>query len=182
MSNKLYRVSVAVDEKTRKILEDIAKKENKTLSEVMRQAILVYSKVKDLTVLNEIENFAEILSKSNNIIIDIELWLTFLDELNRCGSDRFWETVERIGYEHGLELKSRGIRDIEEVLKVLSFRNFFEFDKKNDNYTLILTTRSEVRFLKVYLIGLFKSLGIERNFDLVEGLRKIIILTNKCLD
>ncbi len=177
MPNKLYRVSVAVDEKTRSILESIAKEENKTLSEVIRQAILMYSKIKDLVALDEVENLVDIISKSNNIIIDIELWLTFLDELNKCSSERFWEIIERIGYEHGLELKSRGIKSIEEVLKVLSIRHFFEVNKNNGNYTLILTTRSEVKFLKTYLLGLFKSLGIEKNFELLEGLRKIIIIT-----
>ena len=176
MTSKLYRVSVAVDEKTRNILEDLAKKENKTLSEVIRQAILMYSKMKDLT-LDDIEKFVDIASKRNNIILDIELWLTFLDELNKSSSEKFWEIIERVGYEHGFELKSRGIENLDEILKILSIRHFFEVNKNNNSYTLILATRNEVKFLKAYLRGLFKSLGIEKNFEIVEGLRKIIIMT-----
>ncbi len=177
MASKLYRISVAVDEKTRNILEDLAKKENKTLSEIIRQAIIMYSKMKDVPTLDDIERFMDMASKSNNIILDIELWLTFLDELNKSSSEKFWEIIERIGYEHGFELKSRGVRNIDDILKILSIRHFFEFNKNNNSYTLILTTRNEVKFLKAYLSGLFKSLGIEKNFEVVEGLRKIIIMT-----
>jgi hypothetical protein len=181
MTEKLLRISVAVDEETRNILEKLAKKENKTISEVIRQAIIMYSKIEDKDLLEVvIEKYLDVVSKSDNIIIDIELWLTILDELNRHSSEEFWEMVEKIGYEHGLELKSRCIKSLEEVLNLFEFRHLFEVKKndKRDGYVLILATRNEVKLLKSYLKGLFRSLSIE-NVEIVEGLRKLIILRNK---
>jgi predicted DNA-binding protein len=181
MTDKLLRISVAVDEETRSILENLAKKKNKTLSEIIRQAIIVYSKIEDKSILVEaIDKYLDIVSRRDSIIIDIELWLTILDELNKHSSEDFWKLIERIGYEHGLELKSRGITNIEEILHLLELRHLFEM-RKNDNrdgYVLILATRNEVKILKSYLYGLFKSAGID-NVEIVEGLRKLIILLNK---
>jgi predicted DNA-binding protein len=178
MTDKLLRISVAVDEETRSMLESLAKRENKTISEIIRQAIITYSKIEDKNLLVEaIDKYLDVVSKSDNIIIDIELWLTILDELNRHSSEEFWELIEKIGYEHGLELKSRGVTSIEEILNLFEFRHLFEVKKNDskDGYVLILATRNEVKLLKAYLCGLFKSLGIE-DIEIVEGLRKLIIL------
>jgi hypothetical protein len=144
----------------------------------------MYSKIEDKLPAEVIDKYLDIASRSDNIIIDIELWLTILDELNKHSSEEFWNLIEKIGYEHGLELRSRGITSVEEVLNLFEFRHFFEV-KKNDNkdgYVLILATRNEVKLLKAYLCGLFKSLGIE-DIEIVEGLRKLIILKkNKKLE
>ena len=175
MPDKLHRVSVAVDEKTRSILESLAKKENKTLSEIIRQAIMVYSKIRDKLVVENIDKYLDIVS-SNNIVLDIELWLTILDELNKCSSQDFWNAIERIGMEHGFELRSKGVKDIDDLLNLLSLRHLFEVNKNRNSYTLVLATRNEAKLLKAYLKGLFKSLGVEREIEIVEGLRKLIIL------
>ncbi len=170
---KVIRISAVVDEDIRNILDDLAKKEDKTMSDIIRHAILLYSKVKNLDVsVDSIEEYLEILSR-DNIIIDIELWLTILDELNKVESEKFWEAIEKLGYKHGLELKNRS-NDIEQILKYLSLRNLFEFKKIEGGYSLILATRSETRVLKKYLEGLFKSLGID--VEIVESLRKLMIV------
>jgi len=177
MADKLLRISVAVDEGTRNTLESLAKRENKTISEVIRQAIMMYSKIRDRLSTEEINEYVDLVSKKDNIIIDIELWLMILDELNKHSSEEFWNLIEKIGYEHGLELKSKGVKSIEEVLNLFEFRHMFEV-KKNDSensYVLILATRNEVKLLKAYLCGLFKSLGVN-NVEIIEGLRKLIVL------
>jgi len=174
MTGKLLRISVAVDENTRSLLENLAKKENKTISEIIRQAIITYSKIED-RLPEEIDEYLDIVSKKDNIIVDIELWLTILDELNKHGSEDFWNIVEKIGQEHGLELRSRGITNIREVLSLFELRHLFEVKKNNNGYVLILTTRNEAKLLKAYLYGLLKSLGIN-NIEIVEGLKKLIVL------
>jgi len=171
---KVTRISAAVDEDIRHILDDLARSEDKTISDIIRQAILLYSKVKSLEIpIDMIEDYLEMILSKDNIVVDLELWLTILDELNKGSSEKFWETVERIGYKHGLELKNKS-NSLEDVLRYLSLRNLFEFKKIKEGYSLILTTRSETRVLKRYLQGLFKSLGI--NVDIVESLRKLIIM------
>ncbi len=180
MTDKLLRISVAVDKETRNLLENLARKEKKTISDVIRQAILTYSKLEDKDeFLQFIDKYLDILLRSDNIIVDIEIWLTILDELNRHSSQDFWRLIEKIGYEHGLELKSRGLKDIDEILHLFELRHLFEVKKNtNEGYVLVLATRNEVKLLKAYLTGLFKSLGFE-DAEIIEGLRKLIILKEK---
>lgn len=176
-SGKLMRISVAVDEETRSIIEELAKKEDKTISDIIRHSIMFYSKLKDRNLSPETaEEYLDIVPTWDNIIIDIELWLTILDELNECTSEDFWKTIKKIGYKHGFEFRSRGINDIKEILRSLELKHLFEMKETNGNgYTLILTTRSEVKLLKEYIQGIFESAGID--VEIVEGIRKLIIVS-----
>ncbi len=177
-NNKLMRISVAVDEETRRVIEDLARKEDKTISDVIRHAILFYSKLRDRArniPLDAAEEYLDIIPSGDNIIVDIELWLTILDELNNITSEDFWNLIEKIGYKHGFEFKNRGIKDIEKILKSLELKHLFELKETGGGgYTLILTTRGEVKLLKKYIKGLFESAGID--VEIVEGIRKLIIV------
>ena len=171
---KTIRISVAVNGETRSIIEDLARRENKTISDIIRHAVLLYSKLKskDLPI-DLVEEYLSIIPSGDNIIVDLELWLTILDELNRCGSEEFWNTIEKIGYKHGLELRNKN-NDVEQILRYLGLKHLFEFRRIENGYTLILSTRSETKVLKRYLKGLFESLGL--NEDIIESLRKLIIV------
>jgi CRISPR/Cas system-associated exonuclease Cas4 (RecB family) len=176
MSEKLLRISVAVDDETRHLIENLAKKENKTISEIIRRAILLYYNLKSKKEisLNKIETYIDLLSGGENIAVDIELWTVMLDEINKKSSDEFWKIIERIGYEHGIEYKSKGLQDIRSILKHMESKNLFELKSNGNSYILILTTRNEQRILKVYLESLFKALNIP--VEVVEGLKKLIII------
>ncbi|ADB58850.1 ribbon-helix-helix protein, CopG family [Archaeoglobus profundus] len=180
MPEKIMRISVAVDENIRNIIEDLAKRENKTISDIIRQAISLYYMIKSRNLSSKaLKRYLDILSMSDNIIVDLELWLAILDEINKHEDKEFWEIVERIGYEHGMELKSRGIEDIKDVLRILELKHLFKLKEgeSNGNFTLVLATRNEANILKHYLRGLFKAFGVDVEF--IEGLRKLIVMVKK---
>lgn len=175
MPERLTRVSVAVDDKTRAIIEELAKKENETISDIIRKAIKIYYKLKDRNIsARELEKYADIIPFGDNVIIDLDLWLAILDKIDKEFEDKeFWNLIERIGYEHGVEYISRGM-SLRDVLKLLEFKRLLELKESNGSYTLILTTRNESKILKHYLTGILKAFNI--NAEFIVGLRKIVII------
>ncbi|RLI76874.1 CopG family transcriptional regulator, partial [Archaeoglobales archaeon] len=93
MATKLKRVSVAIDNETNNILEELANKENKTISEIIREAIGLYSKLGDdeenMIDINKIKAYDELLRGREHIILDLEVWIAVLDELNEKASEEF---------------------------------------------------------------------------------------------
>ncbi|AEA46178.1 ribbon-helix-helix protein, CopG family [Archaeoglobus veneficus] len=180
MAEKLKRISVAVDSDTDRILRILAKKENKTISEIIRNAISVYSefdKDKEKGVSpGKTKIYAELLAGREHVIVDIELWVAMLDELNETASEKFWEIVEKIGYEHGIQYRMKGLYSLQDVLTHMENENWFRVKADEGIYTLILSARSEQRILRTFFKGLLRALNIDA--EMVEGLRKLIIVVN----
>ena len=181
MATKLKRVSVAIDDETSSILEKLANKENKTVSEIIREAIVLYSKLGDgeenRIDINKIKAYDELLSGREHIILDLEVWIAVLDELNEKASEEFWKIVGEIGYSQGISFVHRGFKRVCDVLRYLEFKNMFRVGKTGKGCNvLILTSRNEQKFVRIFLENVFKAMGIE--VELIEGLRKITIYEN----
>ncbi len=180
MTERLKRISVAVDTEIDEKLRMVAKKENKTVSEIIRNAIGMYFELGNGNGMSPektveyAEEYAEILSTIEHVIVDIEIWTAMLDELNRVASDEFWKAIERIGYEHALQYKMRGFTKLKDVLDQMEDENWFRAKMKGNVYTIILSARSEQRLLRVLLRGILKALEVEA--EVIDGLKKIIII------
>ena len=178
MATKLKRVSVAIDDETSSILEELANKENKTVSEIIREAIVLYSKLGDgeenRIDINKIKAYDELLSGREHIILDLEVWIAVLDELNEKASEEFWKIVGEIGRAHGIQFKIKGVNNIHDVLKYLELENLFRVKVGEGYFTLILTSRNGQKFVRIFLENVFKAMGIK--VELIEGLRKITII------
>ncbi|RLI84449.1 CopG family transcriptional regulator [Archaeoglobales archaeon] len=173
MAGKLRRLSVAMDEETNKILEELVHKENRTASEIIRHAINQYYHFRDISP-ESIKIYSELLYGREYIILDIELWIAMLDELNEKASDRFWENVRRLAEAHSWQIRNKGFKDLVEVMRYLEYENLFRVKLNGDkNVTLVLSSRNEQKFLKIYLESLLDNLGYR--VKIIEGLRKIMI-------
>ena len=177
MAEMLRRVSVAMDKNVNKILEELANKENKTISEIIRKAIITYSKLNEddhRVDINKIKAYDELLRGREHIILDLEVWIAVLDELNEKASEEFWKIVGEIGYSQGISFVHRGFKRVCDVLRYLEFKNMFRVGKTGKGCNvLILTSRNEQKFVRIFLENVFKAMGIE--VELIEGLRKITI-------
>ncbi|AEA46176.1 ribbon-helix-helix protein, CopG family [Archaeoglobus veneficus] len=180
MAEKLRRISVAVDERTNDLLKTLARRKNKTVSEIIRSAIGMYSEIENGAGISpeKTVEYLELLSSKDHVIVDIELWTAILDELTQKGSEEFWELVEKIGYEHGIQYKAMGMTRIDDILSHLEKENWFKVNTNNGSYTLVLFTRSEQRILKVFLQSMFKAIGLP--VEIIEGFRKLIIVKKNC--
>jgi hypothetical protein len=173
MSGKLRRLSVAIDEETNTVLEELVEKENRTASEIIRQAITQYYLLRDIHP-DSIKIYSDLLYGREYIILDIELWIAMLDELNEKASDKFWETVKGIAEAHSWQIKNKGLKTLIDVMKYLEHENLFRVKLNGDkSITLVLSSRNEQKFIKIYLKTLLEKLGFK--IRIVEGLRKILI-------
>ncbi len=174
MAAKYRRISVAVDDKITQLLEKLSKNENKTISDVIRAAIVTYAEmVEGHTDVEHIKKYEELLMKRDHVIVDIEIWIALLDYINKQADEKLWETIESIGYESGLEFKLKGL-SFKDVLKHLEFKNISETRYEDGVAVLTLTSRSEVKILTHYLRGVLKALNIDA--EILPGVRKIVIV------
>jgi Arc/MetJ-type ribon-helix-helix transcriptional regulator len=173
MAGKLRRLSVAIDEETNRILEELVERENRTASEIIRNAITEYYKLKDVSS-DVVKIYSELLSGREHVIVDIELWISILDELNERASERFWSNVRSIAEAHAWQLKNKGMTGIYEIMKYMEHENLFRVKMNGDaSITLVLSSRNEQKFLKIYLQTLLGEMG--HKVKIVEGLRKLLI-------
>lgn len=187
MVNKPKRISLATDEEVANLLEDIVKREKTTMSQVIREAIRSYYVLKTNKAISSemARSYVELLYGKEHIVLDIEIYGAMLAELNEKASGRFWELVEKVGYEHGLRFKLEGYEDVSEVLKHLEAKNWFGLKIDKDGYyTLVLSIRDEQKIMKTFLGGLFK--GLEEPVNIVEGIRKLFVIKklnrNECAE
>jgi hypothetical protein len=173
MSGKLRRLSVAIDEDTNSILEELVERENRTASEIIRQAITQYYQLKDVHP-ESIKIYSDLLYGREYIILDIELWIAMLDELNEKASEKFWENVKSIAEAHSWQIRNKGFKSLVDVMRFLEHENLFRVKMNGDkSITLVLSSRNEQKFVRLYLQTLLDKLGYK--VKIVEGLRKILI-------
>ena len=178
MAAKLKRLSVAVDDKILNILERLSKDENKTISDIIRTAILTYAEIMadGEPQVETIKKYEEFLTRRDHVIVDLEIWIALLDFINETGDDKLWKTIEEIGYESGLEFKVKGLT-LSDVLKSLEFKNILKEKTENGVTVLVLTTRNEINLITHYLRGVFKAMGITA--EIIPGVRRLVIIEKK---
>ncbi len=178
MALKSRRLSVAIDQKTYSVLENMVKKENRSMSDIVRNSINILSKISCNGNIRSFEDalvYSELLSCREHVIVDIEIWSAILDILEESKSSKFYELVKNIGYEHGIQYRGRGLRTLEEVLKFMEYENWFRLKSdSNKNYTLVLSAKSEHKILEVFLRGVFEAMGFRA--EIKEYYRKLIIV------
>ncbi|AGK60421.1 hypothetical protein Asulf_00394 [Archaeoglobus sulfaticallidus PM70-1] len=180
MSLKTRRLSIAVDNYTYKVLEDIVKKEQKSMSEVVRNSIRILSKLSRNGNLESLENalvYSELLSCREHVIVDIEIWSAILEIIDEKKKEEFFEIVRKVGFEHGIQYRERGLRTVEEILKYMEYENWFRLKVNSDKtYTLVLSAKSEQKILEVFLRGVFDAMKL--NTEIKDYYRKLIIVEN----
>jgi hypothetical protein len=178
MSLKTRRLSVAVDNQTYKTIENIVKKEQKSISEIVRNSIRILSLISRNGSMKSLEDalvYSDLLSAREHVIVDIEIWSAILEIIDENKKEEFFELVENVGFEHGIQYKEKGLRTIEDVLKYMEYENWFRLKVNSDRtYTLILLAKSEQKTLESFLKGVFKAMKF--NAEIRHYYRKLIIV------
>jgi|Deesub1362A_J573_1020465.scaffolds.fasta_scaffold00202_52 hypothetical protein len=182
MAKKFTRVSVALDGKTEEMLNILVKKKNTTISEIIRRAITTYFELENAATRitpDVTKIYTDFLSDGEHCIVDIEHWTAIWEELNEKASEDFWKIMEIIGHEHGIQYKNKGLTDVYEILRYMEVGNWFRIKIDGEgSYTLILSTFTAQRFLKVFFENLFKAQQIP--VEIHEGYGKLrIVKLNK---
>lgn len=119
--------------------------------------------------------YSDLLSAREHVIVDIEIWSAILEIIDENKKEEFFELVENVGFEHGIQYKEKGLRTIEDVLKYMEYENWFRLKVNSDRtYTLILLAKSEQKTLESFLKGVFKAMKF--NAEIRHYYRKLIIV------
>jgi predicted transcriptional regulator len=173
MGSKLRRLSVAVDDRISEILERLSEEENKTISDIIRTAIITYAEVaEEPGHVEEIKKYEEFLMGRDHVIVDLEIWIALLDFVNDHGDEELWKTIEDVGYESGIEFKLRGL-GLRDVFKHLEYKNILKVKHEDGVTVLVLSSRNETKLLIHYLKGVFKAMNVQA--ELIPGVRKIVV-------
>ncbi|MEM1578627.1 MAG: ribbon-helix-helix protein, CopG family [Archaeoglobaceae archaeon] len=174
---KIRRLTVSLDDDTIAKLEELARKDDRSLSEIVRSAVSSYYELNLREAITaDFERFLNLIATREHVVVDVGLWISVMDEINASARETFWEIVEKVGSEYGLQFKEMGLKDVHSILKFLEVTNWFKVKAISESaYTLVLNARSEVKFVKKFLEGIFKIMGL--NMEINEGLRKLILKT-----
>lgn len=174
----ITRVSVVLDKETEKILDTLVNTEGKTVSGIIREALVTYFELKmssENLDLRKLKRYNEILHCEEHVLIDIELWITILEELSKKGSKGFIEFVEKMGYNQGLQNRNMGLNDIYSSLKYLEIKNWFKVKKNGKgSCTIVLSTRSERDIVRAFLENMFKAQEI--SIEILGGIKELLVV------
>ncbi len=175
----LYRITVVVDEETFKRLKEIKEKENISLNRIIKHAINLYLKYKDMGNIDKINIYFDMLLKGEHIILDIDHWLVMLKLIKKYNAMKeFLEEHRKIAIAHGEQLREK-LNDAEDFFKRLEACNFFKYIKDRDNvYTLVLNHEDYKEFIKILVEEVLKHMGY--NIRIKEDILKLrVYLINR---
>ncbi len=171
------RITVAFDQPTAKLLENLSRDLEVSQSEIMRRAIKFYNENKEMTdpaIKRKINTYMEMLMNGEHVILDVDHWLLFLRLVETCPDEKFWEQHRRVAQSHREQLKSK-VHSPEEVLRRLEACNFFRVTKNSEkDYTLVLGSELPKKFVKIMLEEFFAAVGSKA--EMKENLAKISVI------
>ncbi len=181
------RITIAMDDSTFKLLQELKGVSNKSQSEILRNSIQFYHKFREIfgdcknTIVKRINTYLELLSHGEHVILDVDHYLSFLkfveDSPNR---DYFWEMNKSIGRAHAEEFSEHfQFLTVERVIERLEACNFFKIIKESpQRYTLLLGSEIQKTFIKSFLEEVLVNMGF--NIEIREGVSKLkLIIINQ---
>ncbi len=165
------RVTVAFDEETLKLFEEMKEETKLSQSELIRRALRFYRENKKLVELGKgkIGAYVDLLPSGEHVILDINHWLLFLGLIDSSPEkEKFWEGCKAVAKSHSEQFGSK-VQTVEDLLERLAACNFFELVKDSDTeFTLVLKSDAAKKFVKTLLEDLFSGMnfGAEVHEDL----------------
>jgi len=166
------RVTIAFDEESYEIFNELREKSKQSQSEIIRNALKFYYSYRDFENLDgeRIKIYVEMLSEGEHIILDIDHWIAFLRLVEtHPEKDKFWELHREVARSHAEQFKGKSA---EYILERLEACNFFRMNRVSENeFTLILGNEITKNFIRIFLEEVFAGVGI--NAEIKEDLTKL---------
>jgi len=179
------RVTIALDDKTYNLLQELKDESNRSQSEILRKSIKFYHKFKETFgsskngIVKRINTYLDLLSHGEHIILDVDHYLSFLKFIEESPeTEHFWEINRSIGKAHAEEfLQYFDFMTVERVIERLEACNFFRIVKETPHrYTLLLGSEIQKNFIKTFLEQVLADMGFD--FEIREGFSKLKLIIN----
>ena len=177
------RITIALDDQTKQILDELNNHSENSRSETIRKAIKFYHKFKKVFekksngVASKVNTYLELLSHGEHIILDVDHYLTFLKFIeNSPNKEDFDDLNKSIGRAHAEEFsQDLDITTVEKVVERLEACNFFKIVKDSSSrYTLLLGSDIQKNFIKTFLEEVLEGMGFK--VSIKEGFSKLKIM------
>jgi Arc/MetJ-type ribon-helix-helix transcriptional regulator len=170
----IQRITFAVDEETEALINELSKKEEASVSEVVRKAIRFYSGLEKFLdgglSWKSIEYYLKLLAEGEHVIIDIDRLIILLELIYGSYLEKdYREHCKNIAKSHAEQFQALSPQ---EVLERLEACNLFKLTKINGGEYLLLTHHEVIKnFVKDLISELFTSMKI--NYELKEDITKL---------
>ena len=175
------RITVAFDQSTANLLEEISKEVRLSQSEIMRRALRFYYEnraIHDAVIRKKIYTYMDLLLNGEHVIVDVDHWLLFLKLVESCpSSEQFWKEHRDVARSHREQLKTK-VRTTEELLMRLEACNFFRVTKNSEkDFTLVLGSELPKTFIRIFLEEYFAGMGVRAKIK--ENLAKLRVTVER---
>jgi len=170
-NNKMNnRITIALDDKTYSLLQELKDESCVSQSELIRKAIKFYQKFKKVFdssqegVASKINTYLELLSGGEHIILDVDHYLSFLKFIEDSPDrEKFSQLNKSIGKAHAEEFsQDLDLATVQKVVERLEACNFFKLVKDSSNrYTLLLGSDIQKNFIKTFLEEVLNGMGFK---------------------
>ncbi|MET1124205.1 MAG: ribbon-helix-helix protein, CopG family [Archaeoglobaceae archaeon] len=170
------RISISLDDRSKRKLEEIKKITGKSVSEIVRDLInLGYEILKNEVSTEALKAWVDYLAKRQHMILDIEHWRVIFSEIEKIDAEDFWKQMEEIGSSHAVQYYMKGLNTVDKILKYVEKANWYEIKDEGEGiYTLILNDLKIKRFVKTFLEKVFE--GQHLDVEIKEGFGKLIVI------
>ncbi|MFX1375211.1 MAG: ribbon-helix-helix protein, CopG family [Promethearchaeota archaeon] len=179
------RITIAIDEQTKQILNKLNNHSESSRSETIRKAIRFYHNFKKVFnnsgngVSERVNTYIDLLAQGEHIILDVDHYLSFLKFIEQSPEkEEFSKINKAIGKAHAQEFsEDLDITTIQKVIERLEACNFFKIVKDSSNsFTLLLGSDIQRNFIKTFLEEVLHGMGFK--IIIKEGFSKLKIILN----
>jgi len=173
------RLTVSMDEKSRKALDDLVNRTGKGQSELVRRALVFYAanfQAASTDVSGTLEEYHKMLASGEHVLLDIDFLHCLLDHAVNDIEDpdpEFVEAIGRVARFHAVEYDDR-FDDIGEFLDWLSVCSFLTARETEDDTYHVVFPSQELRWFMTEFIG-ESTVNHPFELDIEEGVSKVII-------
>lgn len=173
------RLTVSMDEQSRKALDDLVNRTGKGQSELVRRALVFYAanfQAASTDVSGNLEEYHKMLASGEHVLLDIDFLHCLLDHAVNDVDDpdpEFVEAISRVARFHAAEYTDR-FNDIGELLDWLSVCGFLTVRETDEDTYHVVFPSQELRWFMTKFIEESTS-GHPFELDIEEGVSKVII-------
>ncbi len=167
------RVTIALDEETLQLFEEMKEETNLSQSELVRRALRFYHEHRSIIgSLENLETYMDMLPSGEHIILDLDHWLLFLNLIESSpNKDKFWVDCKTVANSHAEQL-SHKINTPKALLERLEACNFFKLiENSPDEFTLLLSTNKTKEWVGRLVQDFSTGMGFK--IDIREDISKL---------
>lgn len=172
------RLTVSLDENSRKSLDDLVNRTGKGQSELVRRALVFYAanfQAASTDVSGTLEEYHKMLASGEHVLLDIDFLHCLLEYAIEDVEDpdpEFVEAIDQVARFHAAEYQDR-FNSLEELLDWLSVCGFLTVRETDENTYHVVFPSQQLRWFMTRFVQ-ESTAGLPFELEIEEGVSKVI--------